>query len=304
MVLFFSATGNTEFIARQLALKLGDGCLNLLDRVKRGDHSPIHSEKPFIICAPVYVCEMPRFMSAYLKKLSFTGSQDVYFIFTSGGYCGISGVLAKSIFKKKKMVWHGHAEFKMPRNYVANDSYPMLSAEETADRILASYRQIDPVVAAIRAGGRLTARHVFLFESVITIPFNPVWCKYKLTAKDFYVKDSCIGCKKCEKLCPLNNIAIVDKKPVWSNQCTHCMACISNCPVKAIEYGNITQNKEPYTLFMDEPEISLHVEWQQRLIGLIRDLNPNAQIILTTHSPAVIMDGWTDCVTDVEDIVV
>ena len=66
----------------------------------------------------------------------------------------------------------------------------------------------------------------------------------------------------------------------------------------------LVQNKEPYTLFMDEPEISLHVEWQQRLIVLIRDLNPNAQIILTTHSPAVIMDGWTDCVTDVEDIVV
>lgn len=65
----------------------------------------------------------------------------------------------------------------------------------------------------------------------------------------------------------------------------------------------LVQNKQPYTLFMDEPEISLHVEWQQRLIGLIRDLNPNVQVILTTHSPAVIMNGWTDCVTDVEDIV-
>lgn len=65
----------------------------------------------------------------------------------------------------------------------------------------------------------------------------------------------------------------------------------------------LVQNKQPYTLFMDEPEISLHVEWQQRLIKLIRELNPNAQIILTTHSPAVIMDGWADCVTDVEDII-
>ncbi len=65
----------------------------------------------------------------------------------------------------------------------------------------------------------------------------------------------------------------------------------------------LVQNKQPYTLFMDEPEISLHIEWQQKLISLIRQLNPNAQIILTTHSPAVIMDGWTDCVTDVEDIV-
>lgn len=65
----------------------------------------------------------------------------------------------------------------------------------------------------------------------------------------------------------------------------------------------LVQNKKPAVLFMDEPEVSLHIEWQQRLIALVRDLNPQVQIILTTHSPAVIMDGWADCVTDVEDIV-
>ena len=65
----------------------------------------------------------------------------------------------------------------------------------------------------------------------------------------------------------------------------------------------LVQNKRPHVMFLDEPEVSLHVEWQQQLVSLIRDLNPNAQIILTTHSPAVIMNGWADCVTDVEDIV-
>ena len=55
-------------------------------------------------------------------------------------------------------------------------------------------------------------------------------------------------------------------------------------------------------LFMDEPEASLHVEWQQKLIGVIRELNPNVQLILTTHSPAVIMEGWFDAVTEVSDI--
>lgn len=66
----------------------------------------------------------------------------------------------------------------------------------------------------------------------------------------------------------------------------------------------LVENHEPYVLFMDEPEISLHIDWQKRLIALIRDLNPQAQIILTTHSPAVVMDGWMDCVTDVEDIII
>lgn len=64
----------------------------------------------------------------------------------------------------------------------------------------------------------------------------------------------------------------------------------------------LVQDNAHCALFMDEPEISLHIEWQQRLISLIRSLNPNVQIILTTHSPALIMNGWVDAVTEVSDI--
>ena len=66
----------------------------------------------------------------------------------------------------------------------------------------------------------------------------------------------------------------------------------------------LVENHQPYVLFMDEPEVSLHIEWQKRLIDLVVELNPNVQIILTTHSPAVIMNGWTDKVTEVSDITV
>ena len=55
----------------------------------------------------------------------------------------------------------------------------------------------------------------------------------------------------------------------------------------------LVEDGQDYVLFMDEPEVSLHIDWQKRLIDLILELNPNVQIILTTHSPAVIMDcGW------------
>ncbi len=64
----------------------------------------------------------------------------------------------------------------------------------------------------------------------------------------------------------------------------------------------LVQDGQPCVLFMDEPEVSLHIEWQQHLIELIRRLNHNVQIILTTHSPAVIMNGWQDAVTEVSDI--
>lgn len=64
----------------------------------------------------------------------------------------------------------------------------------------------------------------------------------------------------------------------------------------------LVRNGEHSVLFMDEPEASLHIEWQQKLIAMIRELNPNIQLIMSTHSPAVIMEGWMDAVTEVGDI--
>lgn len=74
--------------------------------------------------------------------------------------------------------------------------------------------------------------------------------------------------------------------------------------ILAILLTLLVEDNLPYVLFMDEPEVSLHIEWQKRLIDLCIELNPNVQIILTTHSPAVVMNGWVDSVTEVSDITV
>lgn len=63
------------------------------------------------------------------------------------------------------------------------------------------------------------------------------------------------------------------------------------------------QDCQPATLCMDEPEVSLHIDWQQQLIDVVRELNPKVQIIITTHSPAMVMNGWVDKVVEVKDIV-
>jgi ABC-type glutathione transport system ATPase component len=64
----------------------------------------------------------------------------------------------------------------------------------------------------------------------------------------------------------------------------------------------LVEDQKPCVLFMDEPEVSLHFEWQKQLIELVLKLNPNLQLIMTTHSPAVIMNGWMEHVTEVTDI--
>ena len=72
--------------------------------------------------------------------------------------------------------------------------------------------------------------------------------------------------------------------------------------ILAILLTVLIEDNQPYVLFMDEPEVSLHMEWQKRLVDLCLELNPNVQIILTTHSPAVVMNGWVDAVTEISDI--
>ncbi|MBZ4667449.1 MAG: flavodoxin [Defluviitaleaceae bacterium] len=248
MVLYFSGTGNTEYIARLIAEGLGDECIDLFDRIRTNDKSSLYSEKTYVICAPIYVCEMPLFLMKYLKSIIFNGNNKVYFIFTSGGYCGSAKVQAKLFSLKKNLRFLGCSEFVMPRNYVANNRYAMDDEEVIYSKISKANKKINPVVEAIKNERKLKSRHVWLFETLIIAPFAPIWTKYKLIAKDFYSTEECVGCGICEKVCPLNNIEVISKKPEWGESCTHCMACISKCPKKAIEYGNLTQGKMRYFL--------------------------------------------------------
>ncbi len=46
---------------------------------------------------------------------------------------------------------------------------------------------------------------------------------------------------------------------------------------------------------VDEPELSLHVSWQEKFVDAILQANPNVQFILATHSPAIILDKIENC---------
>ena len=64
----------------------------------------------------------------------------------------------------------------------------------------------------------------------------------------------------------------------------------------------LLHNQKPYILFLDEPEISLHIDWQESLIGKIRLLNPNCQVIIATQAPSVLLDGWQPYVRNIDDL--
>ena len=63
----------------------------------------------------------------------------------------------------------------------------------------------------------------------------------------------------------------------------------------------LLEGKESYVL-LDEPENSLDISWQYKLIDTLTKLNPNAQFFITTHSPSIFGAGWGDKIIYMEDV--
>ena len=75
---------------------------------------------------------------------------------------------------------------------------------------------------------------------------NPLFYHFFVKADAFKVKDTCTGCNQCAKKCPMNNVQLIDGKPVWGKNCTSCLACYHVCPQQAVQYGKRTRNKGQY----------------------------------------------------------
>ena len=65
----------------------------------------------------------------------------------------------------------------------------------------------------------------------------------KKLIKKLHVDDTCTGCGLCEKICPVDNITLVEDLPIFADRCFFCMRCISQCPQKSIQIGKMTQDK-------------------------------------------------------------
>lgn len=66
-----------------------------------------------------------------------------------------------------------------------------------------------------------------------------------LADKSFNYNEECNGCGICTRICPVDNIKLVDNRPIWQHHCENCFACFSWCPNRAI-YGEIVSYAEHY----------------------------------------------------------
>lgn len=244
MILYFSGTGNSRYTAKKIAEISKDEVISINQRLKENDYSPVESEKALVFVGPVYAGRLPRVMNDYIRKVSFTGTTEAYFIGTCAATPWATAEYVKKLCKEKSFTLMGFRSVVMPQGYIAGGG---TQPKEINDKILAEAEpEILRIAEAIRDKQRLPEEQPG--KAVMSRILNPIMYSLMIRAKDFSVTDKCSGCGKCEACCPLNNVKLVNGKPVWGNNCTHCMACIAGCPAEAVEYGKKTQGKPRYYL--------------------------------------------------------
>lgn len=244
MIYYYTGTGNSRYVAEKIAAAVDDGCENLFERLRTDDRAEIISDKPLVFVSPTYCWQLPHILRDWIEKASFRGCLDAYFIMTCGDDNGSAEKYLRRLCAKTGLNFMGCAEIVMPENYIAMFDVPdKTEALEIVERAKPAIAQS---AALIASASRLPHKPVGLTDKIKSGPVNALFYPLFVHAKKFYANDRCVGCGKCAASCVMNNIALVDKRPRWGDNCTHCMACICGCPAQAIEYGKISMGKPRY----------------------------------------------------------
>lgn len=245
MILYFTGTGNSEYVAKRIGKETDDIVLNLFEKLRKEDFSEINSKNPWVIVTPTYAWRIPNILGEWLRKTNLSGNPNIYFVMTCGGSIGNAGKYLKSLCADKGMNYFGCFEVVMPENYIALFTTP---SKDKALKIIAEAEKIiDKAAFAINNGEQFPNISVTTADKLNSGVVNNIFYPLFVHAKKFYATDSCISCGKCVKVCPLNNIHIENSSPIWGKACTHCMACICGCPKEAIEYGRHSKGLVRYT---------------------------------------------------------
>ena len=124
MILYFSGTGNSNYVAKRIADALGDEIVNLNARIKASDTSPIETDERLIIVTPTYAWRIPRVVRDWLRKTELRGAKQAWFVMTCGSEIGNADKYNRELCTEKGLSCMGTTQIVMPENYIAMFSAP------------------------------------------------------------------------------------------------------------------------------------------------------------------------------------
>lgn len=259
MIFYFSGTGNTRWLAKQLAVATGDNIISIADAVVTGQYKyVVDADERIGFCFPIHGWRPPFLVRDFVKRLVLEGygSQYCYAFATCGDDVGLTfdylaedlqgiGVTLDSVFSVI-----------MPETY----NFPVIDqidTPESADKkiVAAGHRlgQLLPAIVERRRGAKdINASRWPRTNSRL---LGAYFLKHWVTDAKFTVDcDACRHCGLCSAVCPVGNIdCAAGGVPRWKHNglCTTCFSCYHHCPAHAIDFANRTKGKKRQYYFKD-----------------------------------------------------
>ncbi|MDO4191224.1 MAG: EFR1 family ferrodoxin [Bacteroidales bacterium] len=242
MILYYSGTGNSRYVAQEMARLMNDHMVRL---TKETPTEVTFTNEPLGLVFPVHSWGIPKRMAKFLKAMTWGKEKPTmcYAILTCGDDAALTNVQLRNVLANKGIFIQHIYAVRMPNTYIVFPGFNVDKEELRNEKIAETTALLPHLAEAIKNNAPtqhyITTGHAWLKSKII----YPLFMKLMMNDKPFFVTDQCNGCGLCAKQCCESNIVMHDNHPVWQHQCTQCLGCIHHCPKQAIEYGKQTQNK-------------------------------------------------------------
>ncbi|GHU53106.1 iron-sulfur protein [Clostridia bacterium] len=234
IIFYFSGTGNSLVVAREIATALGN-----TDLVSIPDSFGVdlfnYERIGFVY--PIYFGGVPLIVKNFIESLDIPPSY-LFAVATCGGSAlnGLKEINALICAKGHSLNFG--TILSMGGNYIL-----LYGKSEKAEASNAqTTKELPDIASAIRDKSQ---RPCGKPNPIMTLFTNRFRKGVHKATRTYIVSDNCTSCGLCAKICPVHNIEMKDNKPIFGGKCEQCMACLQFCPQRAIN-GTKTAKRKRY----------------------------------------------------------
>ena len=233
--IYFSGTGNSKYVL-ELFCREYDTETKVYSIEEPTALLAIKNAELIVFAYPVQFSTVPKIMRDFVADNGkLWKNKKVFVIATMGLFSGDGAGMLGRILQRYGAELIGGLHIKMPDS-VADEKALKRPFEKDKEIVMQAEQKVKDSVKCLKEShptqegiGQLYRFAGFFGQRLY---FGHKTKDYSSKLK--IDKEKCIGCGKCEMLCPMNNITIEGYKAVSSDRCTMCYRCINKCPKQAI----------------------------------------------------------------------
>jgi ferredoxin len=242
-IFYYTGTGNSLWVARTLAKLLGDVDLVSISNWMKAK-KPLYSKVVGVVF-PVHMWGVPPPIIKFIPEIKALSPDYIFGVAVDAGQVANTLVQLKNIFKNAGMILSSGYEIKMPSNYIPWGGPDI--KEKREQKYESARRKLSGIISTIKNKEKRPVDKGALWERwLFTLLYKMILPQIPKLDKSFWVDEKCDRCGICSRVCPAENIVMVEGKPAWNHHCEQCLACIQWCPKEAIQYGKKTPAYERY----------------------------------------------------------